>query len=106
MIKVVVAGATGFIGQWLCKALIDKGITIVGIGRNEEIIRQLESYGGGENKGKFNGIKLSFEGFNKKHNMAVVILENHHEINEISIDDIGRKILALPTIARSRNRRN
>lgn len=37
----------------------------------------------------------SFVGFNKKHNMAVVILENHHEINEISIDDIGRKILAL-----------
>lgn len=64
MIKVVIAGVTGFIGQWLCKALIDKGITIVGIGRNEEVIRQLESYGEGcENKGKFKGIKLSFEDY-------------------------------------------
>lgn len=35
----------------------------------------------------------SFIGFNKKEKTAVVILENHHEVNDMSIDIIGKEII-------------
>ena len=59
MIKVVVTGATGFIGKYLCLELLNKGITVYGIGRNEAILNELE-----ENK-RFKGIRLDFNSYNK-----------------------------------------
>lgn len=55
MLKVVVTGATGFIGRALCKALLDKGLIVYGIGRNQEILNELQ-----KNK-KFHGLSLEFE---------------------------------------------
>ena len=59
MFKVVVTGATGFIGQHLCKFLLNKGIIVYGIGRNRSVLDELE-----ENK-KFHGVALEFEGYSK-----------------------------------------
>lgn len=55
MFKVVVTGATGFIGKTLCEALLDKGIIVYGIGRNTKILDDLS-----KNK-KFHGVSLEFE---------------------------------------------
>jgi len=37
----------------------------------------------------------SFVGFKENSNKAVILLENHHELNETTIDVIGKKILAM-----------
>lgn len=54
MFKAVVTGATGFIGSALCKELLQEGVTVLGIGRNQDILNKLE-----ENK-RFKGISLDF----------------------------------------------
>lgn len=55
MFKVIVTGATGFIGKTLCYALLKKGLLVYGVGRNREILEEL-----GKNK-KFHGLALDFE---------------------------------------------
>ena len=63
MFKVIVTGATGFIGRRLCKALLDKGICVYGIGRNNEVLRELE-----END-RFHGFSLEFADYSQIENL-------------------------------------
>ena len=57
MFKVFVTGATGFIGKVLCSTLLERGVTVYGVGRNEDVLREL-----GENK-KFHAISLDFNDY-------------------------------------------
>ena len=59
MFKVIVTGATGFIGKSLCYALLKKGLTVYGVGRNLEVLKELE-----KNK-KFHGLPLDFEEYDQ-----------------------------------------
>lgn len=63
MFKVIVTGATGFIGQALCKELLKKGLTVYGVGRNREVLEEL-----GLNK-KFHGVLLDFDEYEQMDKM-------------------------------------
>lgn len=45
MIRVLVTGATGFLGTALCRKLVDMGFEVTGLGRNPERLRHLEAIG-------------------------------------------------------------
>ena len=59
MYKVVVTGATGFIGQALCNRLLSKGITVYGVGRNLSVLNELE------NNKRFKGLVLDFDDYDQ-----------------------------------------
>lgn len=59
MFKVIVTGATGFIGKHLCEFLLNRGIIVYGIGRNKTILGELE-----ENS-RFHGVSLDFDNYSK-----------------------------------------
>jgi nucleoside-diphosphate-sugar epimerase len=45
MKKVVITGATGFIGGALAKRLLNDGVKVYGVGRNEDKLNELKKYG-------------------------------------------------------------
>ncbi len=57
MIKVVITGATGFIGGNLCKVLLGYGYEVYGIGRNKTKLDELSQ------NPQFHGINLDFDNY-------------------------------------------
>lgn len=55
MKNVIICGVTGLLGMSLAKLLLKKNIFVVGIGRNDEKLKELEGYS------NFYGIRLEFE---------------------------------------------
>jgi nucleoside-diphosphate-sugar epimerase len=59
MKRVIVTGATGFIGGALTKKLLENGVTVYGVGRSKEKLAELEKYG------DFQPVCAEFEDYDK-----------------------------------------